>query len=241
MDWFIVYIVATVLIFPCLIIGSYSTTKVNSTFDRYAKVLSKKGITSCEVAKILVEKFKLDDVSIAEINGKLTDCYDSKHKVIKLSSSVIRSSSLAAIGVTAHELGHAMQDKEKMSLFRFRNFFVPVANFFSRAFVPIMIVGTLLSFTFYIPYVGNIICWISVATYGLSFIFYLITVPLEKNASKRALKMLQEAEILDYTETKSAKSVLDAAFLTYIAAFTTAFVYFLRIFSFAMQLLDNRK
>lgn len=241
MDWYIVYIVSVILIIPCLILGSISTTKVSTTFDKYSKILSRKGINSCELAQKIMNYAGIDDVDIAEINGKLTDCYDSKHKVVKLSSATIRSTSVAALGVTAHELGHAIQDHKKTFMFRLRRVLVPTFNFFSRAFVPLLVIGTLLSFVFYIPNVGDIVCWISVGMYAMSLIFHLITLPLEFDASKRALKLLEELEILERDELDGAKAVLRAAIYTYISALAVSLVYFLKALGFAMMIAGDRK
>ncbi len=240
MEWYIVYIVMSLLIIPCLILGSFSNARVNAVFDKSSKILSRKGITSCELAEQMLSHAGIDDVSIAEINGKLSDCYDSKHKVVKLSTSVIRSSSVAALGITAHEIGHAVQDHKKMWLFRFRQTFVPIVNLVSRAFVPLIVVGTLLSFAFYLPMVGNIICWISAVLYGLSFLFYLITLPLERDASKKALQLLEELNALDNDELYTAKAVLRTALYTYLSAFTISLVYFLKALSFAFMVAGER-
>ena len=218
MTWFIVYIVAVILVIPCIIYGSYATTHVQAIYDKYSRVGSKKYIAALELVQTVFEKENIDDVTIAEINGNLTDCYDPRHKVVKLSTSTIRSTSISALGVTAHELGHVLQDHKKTFLFRLRTACVPFINFVSRAFVPLLVIGSLLSFSFYIPVVGNIVCWISVGLYALSFIFYLITLPLEYDASKRALKILEEYDILDGSELNNAKMVLKAAISTYLRA-----------------------
>ncbi len=240
MDWYIVYIVMSILVVPCLILGSICNARINIVFDKSSKILSRKNITAAELAVKLLEHAEIDNVDVAEINGKLTDCYDSKHKVVKLSTSVIRSSSVAALGITAHEIGHAVQDHKKMWLFRFRQTFVPIVNLVSRAFVPLIVVGTLLSFAFYLPTIGNIICWASAVLYGLSFLFYLITLPLERDASKKALKMLEELNALDNDELYTAKQVLKAALYTYLSAFTVSLVYFLRALSYAFLVAGNR-
>ena len=241
MSAYIVYIVAVALILPCIIYGSYATTHVQAVYNKYSKVASKKFIASVELATKILEKEGIDDVSVAEINGNLTDCYDPKHKVVKLSTNTIRSTSIAALGVTAHEFGHVIQDHKKTLLFRLRTACVPVLNFVSRAFVPILIIGTLFSFTFYLPTVGNIICWISVALYGLTFLFYLITLPLERDASKKALKILADYDILDSNELVGAKQVLSAAIMTYFATFATSFIYFIKALSFVLMTSGNRK
>lgn len=241
MDLYIVYIVMSILIIPCLILGSFCNARVHSVFERNSKINSRKGITGVELAEKMLNHAGIDDVDIAEINGRLSDCYDPKHKVVKLSSAVIRSSSVAALGITAHEIGHAVQDHKNMWLFRFRKIFVPIVNFVSRAFVPLVVVGTLLSFAFYLPEVGNIICWISAGLYGLSFLFYLITLPLERDASKKALKMLEELGVLENDELYAAKNVLRTALYTYLSAFTISLVYFLKALSFAFMVAGERE
>jgi hypothetical protein len=234
MNWTLVYIIATVLILPSLIYGSISQNLVYSTFETYAKKLSKSGITSAMLANKLLAYSNIDDVDVVQINGKLTDCYDSKHKVVKLSTSTYSSSSIASLGVCAHEIGHAVQDHSHSFMFRLRQFLVPVLNFVSKAYIPLIFVGSILSFIFYVPVVGYYIVWASVVMFGASLIFYIVTLPLEFDASKKALKLLKETDTMDNEELKCAKKVLNAAAQTYISAFMTSLLYFLRFLSYAL-------
>ncbi len=239
-SWMIVYIVATLLILPSVIWGAICQSRAVSVFDRYSKVAPSNGITASELTKKLLENANINDVDVVKINGKLTDCYDPRHKVIKLSSSTYDSSSMSALGVCAHEVGHAIQDNKKMFLFRLRLFLVPIVNFINRLFIPLVLVGSLLSFAFYLPYIGEIIIWISVALYGASLLFYLVTLPLERDASKRALKILDETELFTNDELSVSKNVLTAAIYTYISALVTTTLYFLRFLSYALIFAKNK-
>ena len=148
---------------------------------------------------------------------------------------------MAALGVCAHEVGHAIQDNQKMFTFRLRNAIVPVMSLFSKAFFPLMIIGSLLSFTFYLPQIGIYILWGSVISYGLSFIFYLVTLPLEYDASRRAGEILAKCEFFTPEEVQASKKVLNAAIWTYVSALTTSMLYFLRFLSLAQILSKDRR
>lgn len=239
--WYIVYIASIVLFFPSLILGVIAQNKTVSTFEKYSKYKSICGITAQELSLVLLANAGVKDVRIEEINGKLTDCYDPKNKVLKLSTSTINSTSMAALGVCAHEVGHAIQDNQKMFTFRLRSAIVPVMNFFSKAFVPLILIGSLLSFTFYLPQIGLYVLWASVISYGLSFIFYLVTLPLEYNASKRAGEILTKCDFFTPEEVQASKKVLNAAIWTYVSALATSMLYFLRFLSLANLLSDRRK
>ncbi len=234
MDWTLLYIITIILILPCFIYGVITQNGVYSTFEKFSKVSAKSGITASELSQKLLNASGIDNVEVVNIDGKLTDCYDSKHKVVKLSTSTYLSSSVSALGVCAHEIGHAVQDKNKNVLFKIRTFLVPILNFFTRAFVPLILIGSILSFGFYLVSIGYYIIWASVILYGLSFLFYLVTLSLEFDASKKALKLLEETGTLDSEELDQAKKVLSAAAKTYIAAFLTSLLYFLRFLSYAM-------
>lgn len=239
MDWINIYIIATLMIFPVLIYASIAQSSVHSTFNRYSKTPSLSGITASEIAKRLLARANVTNVKIEQINGRLTDCYDSRYKVIKLSSATYASSSIAAIGVCAHEIGHAIQDTKGSILFKVRRFLVPICNFISGAFIPLILLGSILNFTFYIPSVGYYICLTSLISYGASLLFQLVTLPLEYDASKKALQLLKE-ENFSETELTQAKKVLTAAIHTYFASALTTLVYFLRFLSYAMIFSKDR-
>ena len=237
--WYVVYIASLLLFFPSLILGSISQRKTVVTFDKYAKIRSVCGVTAFELAQILLSKANITDVEIVQINGKLTDCYDPQNKILRLSDSTINSNSLSALGVCAHEVGHAVQHNKGMLLFRIRYNLVPVMNFFSKAFFPLMLVGSLLSFSLSLPNIGIYVLWGSVILYGLSFLFYLVTLPLEYDASNKAAYMLEDCEFLVKEEVLAARKVLNAAIWTYISALATSLLYFLRFLSYAKILDDN--
>lgn len=240
MDWITLYIVATILILPSLIYGTYAQNAVHSTFERYSKEASNCNLSASELCEMLLEKAGIDDVDVELINGKLTDCYDSKHKVVKLSESTYNSISVASLGVASHEIGHAIQDHNKSFLFRLRIFLVPILNFASRAFIPLILLGSILGFTFGIPVVGYWVTMGSLILYGGSTLFSLLTLPLEFDASKKALKMLKDLNIMSETELEKTKKVLSCAAQTYVASFLTSLVYFLRFLSYAMIFARDR-
>lgn len=236
--WYIVYFLSIVLFIPSLILGVVSQNKTVSTFEKYSKYTTLCKITASELSLVLLANAGIKDVKIEQINGKLTDCYDPRNKVLKLSSSTINSTSVAALGVCAHEVGHAIQHNRNMFVFRLRTILVPIMNFFSRAFCPLVLIGSLLSFTFYLPNIGLVILWGSVISYGLSFLFYLVTLPLEYDASKRAGEILEKCDCFTPEEIEGSKKVLNAAIWTYISALATSMLYFLRFLSLA-RILDN--
>ena len=239
MDWSLIYIISSLLIIPVLIYGVIAQSSVNATFNKYAKIPSSKGVTAAELTRKLLSNAGITDVSVETINGHLTDCYDSKHKVVKLSTSTYNSTSLAALGVCAHEVGHAIQDARGSFLFRLRHALVPVCNLISRAFIPLILIGSILSFTFYIEAIGYYICLASIISYGASLVFQLVTLPLEYDASKRAITLLRETGAFSETEISQSKQVLSAAIQTYISGVFTTLVYFLRFLSYAMIFRSN--
>ena len=238
MEWTIIYIIATVMILPILIYSLISQAKVNSTFDKYSKHFNQNQITASELAHKLLMEAEITDVDIVRINGKLTDCYDSRNKVVKLSDKVFDSTSMAALGIAAHEVGHAIQDAKKNLLFRMRQIIIPVTNFVTRAFIPLLFIGAILNIMFFLPTIGYYITLASVISYGGSLLVYFVTLPLEYDASKKALKLLYNTS-LSTDEIKSAKKVLNAAIHTYIAALLTSLAYFLRFLSILMIFYDR--
>ena len=223
------YIVVSILILPGIIYGMVAQVNVAKTFDKFKNINSKTGKTASEVAREMLDQAGLQDVKIYKIVGNLTDNYDPRKRILNLSESTYSSTSVAAIGVAAHEVGHAIQHKEKYAPLMFRNVFVPVVNFSSSIFWLVMIVGIILDIAISTSSVGIVLIWISVALYGSSTIFYFITVPVEYNASDRAIATLSKG-ILTPEELPYAESVLRAAGQTYVAALVTSALYFLQFF-----------
>lgn len=234
MDWTLVYVIAAILILPAFIYGGISHIVATNTFDKYSKNLAQSGITASELARKLLDNAGLKDVEVVRIDGRLTDCYDPRYKVVKLSSATYDSSSIAALGVCAHEIGHAIQDAKGTFLFRLRSSIVPAVSFLSKMYIPLILLGSILSFTFMIESIGYYLIWAAVIMYGADTLFYFVTLPLEHDASRRALDMLRETNTLNGSELSSANNVLKAAIQTYIATLAISLLYFLRFLSYAM-------
>lgn len=215
------------LLLPALILSAYAQAKISSAYSKYAKVSARSNITAAQLARQLLDMNGLSEIAIQPIRGSLTDNYDPRNKVLHLSESTYNSSSVAALGVAAHECGHAFQDKESYAPLRIRNSMVPVANIGSNAAWIIFIAGLLLSMTGLIQI--GILCFVAVVA------FQLITLPVEFNASNRALAALEGGGFLQDDELGQAKKVLSAAALTYVAAALTAVLQLVRMLAIARR------
>ena len=211
------------ILLPGLALMIWAQYKVSSTFKRFSKVPARAGVTGAEVARILLRARGLD-VPIEEIPGKLSDHYDPRKRVLRLSSSVYRSQSVAAVGVAAHEAGHALQHADGYAALAARNAFAPVAGLASKAMMPLFFLGFLTAFRSPLILTGVFICF---AVYA---VFALITLPVEFNASSRAVKLLGNTGILTAEEIPQTRSVLNAAALTYVASALYAILNLVRIF-----------
>lgn len=216
------YIDSTYLILiPAILISAWAQFKVSSTFNKYSKVRSINGFTGAKVARILLNDAGLKEVEIEQVSGKLSDHYDPINKVLRLSSDVYGSTSVSSIGVAAHEVGHAIQDKESYSLLVFRNSIVPIVNFSSSLSWILFFIGILLSYKTLVTF--------GIMLFSLVVLFQIVTLPVEFNASSRALKLLKARGILYDKEVDEAKEVLNAAALTYIAATLMALLQLVRL------------
>ncbi|MFQ7259572.1 MAG: zinc metallopeptidase [Christensenellales bacterium] len=220
-DW--TYIV---LVMPALILAMAAQGKVSSTFNKYSRVQSHIGITGAEAARRIMEQNGIYDVSIERVSGNLMDHYDPSRKVLRLSDSVYSSSSIAAIGVAAHETGHAIQHARNYAPLSLRSLMVPLANIGSRLSMPLILIGLLFSFA---SSMGNTLITLGIIFFGLSVVFTIITLPVEFNASRRAIACLDESRILYSDEIDGAKKVLSAAAMTYVASTVVALANLLRL------------
>lgn len=211
-----------ILFFISIAITIYAQSKVHSQFKKATKVIAKTGLTGFQTAQKILKQNGLSEVKIIRSNGKLSDYYDAKNKVLALSSDVYDKSNIAAVAVAAHECGHALQDKYNYSYLSLRQNLYPIVNISSNI-APILIFAS-----FLISSTG--LLKIGIATFTISLFFTLITLPVEFDASKRALEVVQSQNlVLDQTEFNAAKKVLDAAALTYVAAFVTSFLELVRL------------
>lgn len=208
-----------ILVIPGLLLGLYAQFKVKSTFDRYSRVRTKSGLTAEAAARMLLSRGGGTNVTISRVNGSLTDHYDPSSKTLRLSDSVYGSDSVAAVGVAAHECGHALQEHDGYGLLKLRTALVPVVNIGSSLYLPIFMAGLLFSW--------EPLQMVGILCFGLTLLFSLVTLPVEINASKRALSMLDG--VLETEELQGAKAVLSAAALTYLASVISSALQLLRL------------
>jgi Zn-dependent membrane protease YugP len=213
------------LVIPAILLGVIAQISVSTTFNKYSKKLSRRGITAAEAATRILRDNGLSHIRVERIGGNLTDHFDPKNNVIRLPDSVCDSTSIAAIGVAAHEAGHAVQHATNYIPIKIRNSIVPVANLGSRLAPLLIIFGLVLSFE---PLV-----WIGIILYSAMALFQLVTLPVELNASRRATKTITNMMLLDDEEVKGAKKVLTAAALTYVAALITTLAHLFRFIMLA--------
>jgi len=217
-----------IFVIPALILAFLAQANVKSTFSKYAKQFSRRGYTAAQVARLILDKNNLQMVEILQVGGKLTDFYDPKSNSISLSDDVYASPSVASIGVAAHEVGHAIQHGTGYAPIKIRNFFVPIANIGSTISIPIAIAGFIFGMR---PLVE-----IGILLFSMIVLFQIITLPVEFNASRRAIDSIETFGILSPDEVGGAKKVLFAAALTYVAATITAIANLLRL----MALFNDR-
>ena len=213
-----------VLILIGLLLSMAASAKVNSTYARYARVGARCGMTGAEAAKRLLNSQGIYYVTVRRVPGKLTDHYDPRNKTVNLSESVYGSTSIAAIGVAAHECGHAMQDAGGYVPLRVRGALVPVANFGAQISWPLILIGILFS-----SGSSSMLITLGILMFSLSVLFQLVTLPVEFNASSRAVNLLDRTGILAGQEVGQTRQVLSAAALTYVAAAAASILQLLRL------------
>jgi len=210
-----------VLLIPGIILAMYAQSKVQTTFQKYSRVLASRGITGAQVARKILDSRGLYDVGVETIGGRLSDHYDPKSRKVRLSNEVYRGNSLASLGVAAHEVGHAIQHDTGYAPLFIRNSIVPITRFGSTLSFPLLLIGLLMGAT---PLVqAGVLLFTAVVS------FQVITLPVEFNASSRALTILSNEGFLSQEELAGTKRVLDAAALTYVAAALMAALNLLRL------------
>lgn len=219
------------LVLPGLLLGMWAQARVKSAFDKYSRVRSRQGLTAEEVSRRLLDRSGNNGVTITGTAGSLTDHYDPSSNTLRLSQTVLGNASIAAIGVAAHECGHAMQQHEGYAPLKLRSAIVPVVNIGSNLYFPIFMAGILFSWEPLI-YVG-ILC------FALSLVFSLVTLPVEFDASKRAVAMLESGGYLAQDELEGARKVLNAAAMTYVAAVVSSLLQLLRLLLIARSRSDD--
>ena len=214
------------LVLLCAVFAMWASANVNSTFKKFSKQNSIRGITGAQAAQRVLLANGIHGIRIERVSGNLTDHYDPRTNVIRLSDSVYNSTSTAAIGVACHEAGHAVQYAMNYAPIKLRAAIIPLTNFVTKIAWPLMLAGLLLSSMSYAFY--NLV-YVGIACFGLSLVFQLITLPVEFNASRRALVAIEEGNILTDDELVGARKTLRAAAMTYVAAVATSLAQLLRL------------
>ena len=223
-----------ILVLPCMIFSLIASSRVNSTFQKYSTQYSQRRLTGAEAARRVLAHNGVTGVRIERVAGNLTDHYDPRTNVIRLSDSVYTSTSTAAIGVAAHEAGHAVQYAKDYAPIKFRAAIIPLTNFGSKLAMPLILAGILLTF---LGSLSTMLVYLGIAAFGLSFLFQLITLPVEFNASRRAIRAIEDAQLLTAEEQRGAEKALKAAAMTYVAATAVALAQLLRL----IMLFGNRR
>jgi len=208
-----------VIVLPCIILSMIASSSVNSTFNKYSKVNSVRHLTGAEAAQRVLSANGVHGVRIERVSGNLTDHYDPKTNVIRLSDSVHSSTSVAAIGVAAHEAGHAVQYAQNYGPIKVRSAIIPITNFGSKIAMPLILAGILLSF---LGSFSSTLVYLGIAAFSLSLVFQLVTLPVEFNASRRAMETIENSGLLTHEEQQGARKTLKAAAMTYVAATAVA-------------------
>lgn len=219
-----------IFVIPAMIWAMWAQMRVSSTFAKYDKMHSRRRMTGAQAARNILDDNGLRNIRIERVSGRLSDHYDPGAGVIRLSDSVYDSTSVAAIGVAAHECGHAVQHATRYAPLVFRNAIIPVTNFGSKLAIPLFLMGLFFSQT---------LCTLGLVLFGLTAIFQLVTLPVEFNASSRALKTLEGWNFLERDELRGASRVLSAAAMTYVAALAVSVAQLLRLIMIAGRRRDD--
>ncbi len=238
------YLLSIAAMLVCALLGGWASAKVHNAYRAYGALPTRSRMTGRDTAARLLSANDVRDISIGRVKGTLTDHYHPKKQVVNLSESVYGNDSIAAVAVSAHEVGHVMQNKKGYAFYKLRTVLVPITNFGSRLAVPLVLVGLLLDllvganqnsdFGFYMAMTG-------VALYGLSTLFALVTLPVELDASRRAKRMLVREGILNEDELPYAEKMLSAAAMTYVASLLSSMIYFLRFLLWVLIMFGGRR
>lgn len=234
-DW------TVILLLPAMIFSIIAQIKVKSTFDKYDRTQTHSGLDGASAARMILDSNGLYHVRVEHVRGHLTDHYDPRGQVIRLSDSTYSGRSAAAIGVAAHEAGHAVQHAKGYFALRLRNAMIPVTNFGSRLAMPLFLVGLLLSGFSYNAAIGDILMLVGIVMFSLSTLFQLVTLPTEFNASSRAMDALRASGKMGDGDLIASRRVLSAAAMTYVAALATSLAYLLRFILIAARASGRRR
>lgn len=217
-----------IILIPAIAFTMYAQMKVRSAYSRYSGIRCRRGMTGCQAARRILDANGLGHVPVGITPGVMTDHYDPVNDIMNLSPDVYNGTSIAAVSIAAHESGHAIQDSKAYGMLRFRNAMAPVTNFASSASWILILVGFVIIAAGRIT-TGNFVFDIGILLFAVVVLFHLVTLPVELNASRRAIEQLTGLGIIDSTEVKGARKVLSAAAMTYVAALATAVLQLIRL------------
>ncbi len=238
------YIYSILAVLVCALISGWASAKVRKAYRAYSGVFTRSRMTGYDAARRLLSANGVRDIEIGRVKGTLSDHYHPTKKIVNLSEGVYGDTSVAAVAVAAHEIGHVMQKKKGYFLYKIRTWLVPVTNIGSRLALPLVLVGLIVDLSVGFTQTTNAgfyLAMVGVALYGLSTLFMLVTLPVEFNASKRAKRMLLAEGILQEEEMPYAEEMLSAAAMTYVASLLSSLIYFLRFFLWVMILFGGRR
>ena len=215
-----------VLVLPCILLSLWASANVNSTFKRYSGQYSRRGLTGAQAAERVLRSNGVTNVRIERVSGNLTDHFDPRSNVIRLSDNVYGNTSTAAIGVACHEAGHAVQYAQDYAPIRIRSAVIPATNLGSKLAMPLILLGLLIGLKGDLSY---FLVYLGIGCFGLSLVFQLVTLPVEFDASRRAMAAIAQSELLTEEEQRGARKTLSAAALTYVAATAVALSQLLRL------------
>ena len=215
-----------VLVLPCILLSLWASANVNSTFKRYSGQYSRRGLTGAQAAERVLRANGVTNVRIERVSGNLTDHFDPRSNVIRLSDNVYGNTSTAAIGVACHEAGHAVQYAQDYAPIRIRSAVIPATNLGSKLAMPLILLGLLIGLKGDLSY---FLVYLGIGCFGLSLVFQLVTLPVEFAASRRAMTAIAQSELLTEEEQRGARKTLSAAALTYVAATAVALSQLLRL------------
>ena len=218
-----------ILVVPALLVALFADIKVKSAFSKYSKIPAKAGYTAREVARFILDSNGLQDVQIERIGGNLTDHYDPRSNTVRLSDNVYASTSVASLGIAAHEVGHAIQHSKNYTPIKVRNALVPVTQIASYAAIPLALIGLIF---------GNILLKVGIILFAVTVLFQLVTLPVEFNASSRAMETLKSNGFMENDDLAGTKKVLSDAAFTYVAAALVALMNLLRLILLARDRRD---
>ena len=227
-----------ILIIICLLISSFAQVRITNAYNKNSKLIVKVGVVAKDLARRILDTADLNDIQVVQVKGTMTDYYDHKRRLVALSDGVYNSSSVAAIGIMAHEVGHALQYKDGYFPIKLRTFFIKFNNIAAIMMWPVLIIGIILEVILASMSVGYVFIAVILCFYILSTIISLVTLPVETNASRRALDMLDSMGMFQDDELDGIKEMLKAAAFTYLASLITSVVQLVRIIAI---LVSNKK